>query len=100
MKVEKNGFDSLPDKVSAIYLKVDRIEQLLNDHPSFRNETQDKILTINEAAEFTSLAKQTIYQLVSERKIPFIKRKGTKRLYFSQSELREWIMSGRKKVQR
>jgi excisionase family DNA binding protein len=46
-------------------------------------------MTIQEAANYLSLAKQTIYGLVMNNKIPFHK-KG-KRLYFIESELTEWI---------
>ena len=98
MREDQLNFNPLSEKVSEIYSKVDRIEKLLNDHPSFKDELRDDILTIEGACEFTSLAKQTLYQLVSERRIPFMKRKGSKRLYFSRNELKEWILSGRKKT--
>jgi excisionase family DNA binding protein len=98
MKNQNEGFDTLPEKVSAIYSTVDRIERLLTDHPGIKEEEKNKFLTVDEASVYLSLAKQTIYGLVSERKIPFIKRKGTKRLYFSQNDLQQWIMKDRKKV--
>ena len=98
MKNESKGFDSLPDQVSAIYSKMERIEKLLNHHPSFKEEVKDEFLTIEQAAEFIHLARQTLYGLVCDRKIPYIKRKGSKRLYFSRNELREWIIGGRKKT--
>jgi len=91
-------FDPLPTIVSEIREKVDSILNLLENHPNFQIDPNDDILTIDQASEFTSLAKQTIYQLVSERRIPYSKRKGTKRLYFSRNELREWMLSGHRKV--
>ena len=57
---------------------------------------EDKILTIQEAAEFAHLSVPTIYGLVSRAEVPFMK-KG-KRLYFSKKELIDWIKSGRKKT--
>jgi excisionase family DNA binding protein len=96
MKKDDLRFEDLPKKVLAIYTIVNGISKKLNDHLSLKNEMTDDLLTIEQASEFTSLAKQTIYQLVSERRIPFIKRKGSKRLYFSRIDLREWILTGRK----
>ena len=44
-------------------------------------QQKDKLLTVDEAAEMLSLAVPTVYKLVNQNKIPFMKR--TKRLYFS-----------------
>ncbi len=95
---ENLKFDQLPAVVSEIKATVNDIARLLNDHPSFKDEVEDKLLTIKEASEFTSLAQQTIYGLVSNRKIPFIKRKGAKHLHFSRNDLRNWIMSGKRRA--
>jgi len=97
MQDEKMGFDSLPEKVSTILIKIERLEKILSHFPDVTEEHSDEeLLTIEGASKFTSLARQTIYGLVSERKIPFIKRENSKRLYFSKKELREWILKGRK----
>lgn len=50
---------------------------------------------VAEAAEFTRLAKQTIYQKVSMRTIPFIKNGG--RVIFKRSDLQDWMNEGSKK---
>ena len=44
-------------------------------------QQKDKLLTVDEAAEMLSLAVPTVYKLVNQNKIPFMKR--TKRLHFS-----------------
>lgn len=54
----------------------------------------DKLMTIEEAAEFLSLSVSTIYVQVSKSIIPCMK-KG-KRLYFSKDELTDWIKQGKK----
>jgi excisionase family DNA binding protein len=100
MNHEELKFDELPEAVSEIKATVNGIAKMLNNHPSFKDEVEDKLLTIDEASKYTSLARQTIYGMVSSRSIPFCKRKGTKRLYFSRNDLKEWIMSGRKKVRK
>jgi excisionase family DNA binding protein len=54
----------------------------------------DRFLNVNQAADFLNLAKQTLYGLTSNRGIPFFK-KG-KKLYFRESDLKNWLLSGRK----
>lgn len=56
----------------------------------------DKLLTIQQAADFLYLSVPTIYGLVSKSQIPCMKR--GKRLYFSKDELASWVKSGRKKT--
>jgi excisionase family DNA binding protein len=56
---------------------------------------QDKIFSIKEACTFLNLAQQTLYGFTSRREIPFIKR--GKKLYFRKSELKNWLLEGKKK---
>lgn len=55
----------------------------------------EKLLSIQEAAEFLNLTVPTMYSKVSKNEIPFMKR--SKRLYFSSVQLMEYIKEGRKK---
>ena len=64
-------------------------EQTPTDQP-------EQLLTIQEAAEFLSLTVPTIYSKVNRKEIPFMKR--GKRLYFSSTELMEYIKKGRRKT--
>jgi excisionase family DNA binding protein len=91
-KLNYNPFD----QIAEIYNKVERIEQILESNNNVTDE--EDLITIDGAVKLTYLAKQTIYQMVSDRKIPFIKRKGTKRLYFSKEKLRKWMLSGKKEM--
>ena len=50
------------------------------------------------AEEITGWAKATIYTKVHFRTIPFIKKEGTKKLFFSRKELLDWLRSGKKKT--
>ncbi len=54
----------------------------------------DRLLTIHEAAKFLSLSVPTMYGKTHSHSVPFMKR--GKRLYFSKSELLEYIKQGRK----
>jgi excisionase family DNA binding protein len=67
---------------------------LSNDH-LIRPGKQDlpELLNINQAAEFLSLAKQTLYGFTSKGVIPYLKR--GKKLYFKKSQLDHWVAEGR-----
>ena len=58
-------------------------------------EQPEQFLTIQEAAEFLRLSVPTLYGKVSKGELPVMKR--SKRLYFSRTELMEYIKEGRKK---
>lgn len=80
---------SISERVTANILKAVRNEQPTTDQP-------EQLLTIQEAAEFLSLTVPTIYSKVSKGELPVMKR--GKRLYFSRTELMEYIKEGRKKT--
>ena len=64
-------------------------------HPQAVNaEPTDKLLNIREAAEFLSLTVPTMYSKVSKGELPVMKK--SKRLYFSKTELTEYVKTGRK----
>lgn len=67
-------------------LEFSEIHSKTNDSEVFMN--------IREASMYTRLAVQTIYQLVSARKIPYIK-KGS-RLIFEKNSLVQWLNSSTK----
>ncbi|KAA9356853.1 MULTISPECIES: helix-turn-helix domain-containing protein [Larkinella] len=56
---------------------------------------QNRIGGIELAKEITGKAESTIYNLVSAGKIPHSKQSG--KLYFSESELVNWIRQGKRK---
>lgn len=57
---------------------------------------ENKILwTIDDLKDFTGLQKQSIYNLVSSRKIPF--RKKCSKLFFVPNEILNWIEEGEQK---
>ena len=79
---------SISERVTANILKAVRNEQPTTNQP-------EQLLTIQEAAEFLSLTVPTMYSKVSKGELPVMKR--SKRLYFSRTELLEYIKDGRKK---
>ncbi len=79
--------------------RLTRIEYLLNGFNSQKAPVFDPgsdILNITEAATLLNLTVPSVYGLVHKRVIPFSKR--GKRLYFSKSELLDWIKQGRRKT--
>ena len=59
-------------------------------------DQQNVFLNMTEASDFLKMAKQTLYGLTSNRKIPFIK-KG-KKVYFNKGEVIAWLNEGKMKT--
>ena len=78
----------ISERVTANILKA-----VQNNNPT--TEQPEQLLTIQEAAKFLNLTVPTIYSKVSKRELPVMKR--GKRLYFSSTELMEYLKEGRKK---
>lgn len=62
--------------------------------PTKEQSKQDDLLTVEEAATFLHLAKQTIYERTAAGTIPCMKQ--GKRLYFSKKELTDYIAQGKR----
>ena len=91
------AIDYFVELVMNLQGKIDSLEQHLLKALEIKNETEtDRLLTVDETAQFLNLAKPTIYSKVSRNELPVMKR--GKRLYFSHSELLEYIKEGRKKT--
>ncbi len=84
-------YDSLPQAVMEINNKLDRLLSR-QGHPE--PET-DKLITIDELIDFLPEhpARQTIYQWITGRLIPY--QKHGRRLYFRKSEIQNWLANGR-----
>lgn len=52
------------------------------------------VLTVDEAVDYTGLAKSSLYKLTASRKIPHYKPIG-KKLYFDREELDTWLLKNR-----
>ncbi len=88
------SFNDLPKAVTELTKKVDELYKVItNVQPQ---ETADQFLTVEQAAEFLTLAVPTIYSKVSRRELPYMKR--GKRLYFAKSDLEDYLKGGRVKT--
>lgn len=82
--------------------RLNRIESLLLQIKTSQQEvsktslTTDKLLTVEQAANFLNLAVPTIYSKVQRKELPVCRR--GKRLYFSEKELTEWVKEGRQRT--
>jgi len=61
------------------------------------NLASKKVLTLNEACEFSGLKKQFMYKLTSSRQVPHFKPRG-KAIYFDREQLEAWLLSGEVKT--
>ena len=89
-------FDKLPTVIHEMNNRLIRMEHLLNSKPE--NSNTDQWFDLGKLIEYLPdhPAKQTIYGLVSNRKIPFHKR--GKRLIFSKKSIDSWLEDGRQET--
>lgn len=78
----------------VILEKLNNIENLLKNYRLQDNSKvlqvgSPEILNLNQATEYLSLSKSTLYKFTSQREIPHFK-KG-KKIYFRKSELDDWL---------
>ena len=93
---ENITFDQLPKAVTTLTNEVGLLKRLIIENQEQKLIAQpEQLLTIQEAAQFLKLTVPTIYSKVSKGELPVMKR--GKRLYFSSTELMEYIKEGRKK---
>lgn len=85
-------FEDIPQAVGELLRKMERIEDLLSELQSPSKDTEE-LLSIQQVSQLVHLQVPTLYAYVHKREIPFSK-KG-KRLYFSRSEIIEWIKQGK-----
>ncbi|MCK5370342.1 MAG: helix-turn-helix domain-containing protein [Cyclobacteriaceae bacterium] len=72
------------------------VEKVMLKKSTKDNNQNDAFLDVDQAATFLGIAKATLYGKCSKLIIPHFK-KG-KKLYFHQSELMEYLKSGRRKT--
>lgn len=58
------------------------------------NSLKKDFLTIDEVSVYLSASKSYLYQLTSQKEIPFYCPTG-KKIYFKKTEIEEWIISSK-----
>ena len=94
--MENLTFEQLPLEVTMLRKEVSELKLLLIERQEHTpTEQLEQLLTIQEAGDFLSLSVPTMYCKVSKNELPVCKR--GKRLYFSRTDLMEYVKAGRKK---
>ncbi len=93
--MENLTFDKLPEAVTMLTNEVSELKRLFIERQETPTEHPEQLLSIQQAAEFLSLSVPTLYSKVSKGELPVMKQ--GKRLYFSRTELMEYVKAGRKK---
>jgi excisionase family DNA binding protein len=93
--MEPFNFNELPEVVRQLFEKVEQIALSL-ERLEPKDEQDNDLLNIEEAAEFLKVSVAALYTKVSRKEIPF--SKPGKRLYFNKVDLKEWIRSGSRKT--
>ena len=89
-------FEQLPEAVTILTKKVSELTRLIAEKQAQTpTDEPERFLNIEEAADFLRLAIPTVYSKVSRGELPVMKR--SKRLYFSRTELLDYLKEGRKK---
>jgi predicted DNA-binding transcriptional regulator AlpA len=69
------------------------VERAIQNHKPYTSpKLQSDIVDIDGASEFTGYSKNSIYSMTCRREIPFIKRPGGRKLFFSKKALETWIL--------
>lgn len=90
----KYTFDQIPEVLSSIEKRLERIESILANQAIITGE-ESEFIGAEAARVILKISLATLYTKAHHREVPFYK-KGN-RLYFNRQELLEWIKQGRKK---
>ena len=86
-----------PIKLSELENLITKsVQAAIKSNPLLTDETDKKLLSVQEAANFLNLAVPTVYTMTSRNEIPFLKPPGTKRIYFKKKDLIAWLEDGRR----
>src|ERR1035437_1914332 len=86
-------------------LSVSEVRKMLNEEvrtalqdliPTLKHDDSTELMTIQEVARLINMAVQSVYGMVHQRRIPFIKR--GKRLIFERKQIIDWLQAGRNKT--
>ncbi len=73
------------------------VAKALRNYDSIYNKKTDfDLIDFKEACKLTGYSKHTLYQMTSRHEIPFLKRPGGRKIFFSKKALQEWIITGEK----
>ena len=83
----ENPFEIIVDRLDKIETLLKQLVKTENIAPPVL--AVNEILNTNQAADYLSITKSTLYKHTAEREIPHYK--NGKKLYFKRVELEEWL---------
>lgn len=89
-------FEQLPEAVSIILAKLEKIEHQLLVQDDAQSINPDQVMNVQQAATFLDLSVSTVYCMVSKRLIPYSKK--AKRIYFFHDDLVAYLKTGKRKT--
>ena len=91
------SFEQMPSVIAQISSKLEAIESLLQSQTGpIAPIEEEQVFDVEETAEFLRLSVNTIYSKVNKGELPVMKR--SKKLYFSKSDLMDYLKRGRRKT--
>lgn len=100
MNYQVNSLEEMPGALSYLINKVESLQQTVNTlrHKQQLSESP-RWMNVDELCAYhpSHPKKQTVYEWVSKKTIPF--HKMTKGLMFLQSEIDEWLKGGYQKTE-
>ena len=70
------------------------VSKAIGEHKQANQTQRDfDIADINGASQITGYSKNSIYKMTSLHEIPFVKRPGGRKLFFSKKALESWLLS-------
>lgn len=97
--MSKTTFENMPQALDHLTSIVEALQESVHVLSSkIENPTEEVWFTVDQLSQYLPdhPAKQTIYEWVNRRLIPYHKR--SKRLLFLKTEIDEWMKAGRKKT--
>jgi excisionase family DNA binding protein len=85
--------NNLPEAFMKLFEENAELKRLILLSLGKETISDEKPLSLNEAAEFLGLAPSTIYSKLSRKELPYRKCGG--RVYFDKKELQKYIDEGR-----
>lgn len=92
-----NPFTALEQEMKMIQLELESLKNLLLNLSHFEQRVERLAPDTGGVAlamQVTGLARGTLYNLVSSRRIPHYKRNG--RIWFCRQDLLDWIKAGKR----
>ena len=76
----------LQRQIDELQKRMDAVEDILDN--------AKEVLSVEEAARFMDIARSSLYEMTSDRSIPFYRPNG-KMIYFEKTDILEWIRKNR-----